>query len=807
MKTSELTTKQLQRLERKKKKISAFLTIAKLNDRDRYDRQIKLMQKSESQKEEEDEEEEEEVEEDKQKTELPSDSISQQRNEGPCRKKLKKEENEEHEKEIHTNSCSFESGPVISTDKERNNEIGDQTCHVNLGPNYSCAESPVLNYYNSPLDATEYYHEPVIDTFQPLNIPNENVRSCNNYIQYQCYEVRGHHNSETYYFKTDEQPVVSGDSLSDGKPYFLENWNGLIYSRKNRCDGGTPSGKPLLHGESYEELKRQLRERKNQLKCIPRILLKDSGERASFETDETERVPIFVSDIQDLLVYSQTEHTYYKPRWCTFEKPNRVTKSIVLIVEGITAEDFLARESSLSAFENKFTKVEVLMPNAYDGNLVEELSSVPLCPTQQRKLLKEYQNVDNVLANNLHIRCRVIRALFPIVRRDVSSLVATLPDGDRFPRTDLLLSAWQLVEENYPIPFTGPLKNKYANYVPTKEKYTEVTLQSPMFALDCEMCRTETGELELTRISIVNENLEVIYDTLVKPWNKITDYLTRYSGITKKMLEPVTTRLSDVQRKVREILPPDAILVGQSLNCDLHAMQMMHPYVIDTSVIFNISGVRSKKTKLMTLSREFLSEKIQDSNHGHCSAEDSLACMKLVKLKLAHSIEFGDAVLVGKPTAELHLQEIQSQNKQPNALAEVHVVRGEKLTTSLFHQIANSDKRGAVIGSHEVVNGYSELSESEGSCVSTRRVSGLVAGSNKQAIERTCQALSDHDFVLTHLLLEKDNLEKSIKKLNRWTKKMLGLTPVNGLCLILIGNGENSSKGICFTHINRLVHL
>lgn len=64
---------------------------------------------------------------------------------------------------------------------------------------------------------------------------------------------------------------------------------------------------------------------------------------------------------------------------------------------------------------------------------------------------------------------------------------------------------------------------------------------------------------------------------------------------------------------------------------------MMHPYIIDTSVIFNITGIRSKRTKLVTLSREFLSEKIQESPHGHCPTEDSSACMKLVKLKLANS--------------------------------------------------------------------------------------------------------------------------------------------------------------------------
>lgn len=30
-----------------------------------------------------------------------------------------------------------------------------------------------------------------------------------------------------------------------------------------------------------------------------------------------------------------------------------------------------------------------------------------------------------------------------------------------------------------------------------------------MFGLDCEMCRTTSGDLEVTRVSIVNEQLEV----------------------------------------------------------------------------------------------------------------------------------------------------------------------------------------------------------------------------------------------------------------------------------------------------------
>ncbi len=120
----------------------------------------------------------------------------------------------------------------------------------------------------------------------------------------------------------------------------------------------------------------------------------------------------------------------------------------------------------------------------------------------------------------------------------------------------------------------------------------------------------------------------MVYHTLVKPEARITNYLTRFSGITEGMLVNVDTRLSDVQEALRSLLPPDAVLVGQSLYSDLHALRMMHPYVIDTSVIYNLSGVRRRKTKLAVLAARFLGRSIQqDGKLGHSPIEDAQAAM------------------------------------------------------------------------------------------------------------------------------------------------------------------------------------
>jgi len=238
----------------------------------------------------------------------------------------------------------------------------------------------------------------------------------------------------------------------------------------------------------------------------------------------------------------------------------------VLVVEGLTSYSFSANESLFVQTKGIFEdQLEVVMPKYQKNKLIQELSCVPLTQSYRSQLIAKYGSLEAAINLN---KDHNVTTLFPIADEEEGDQEddEELPKGDTFPRTRLLLSPLQMMIEGYPMPLRGEFEERYREFKFTKKVYKAVSQKSPMFGLDCEMCRTIKSENELARVSIVDENYQSVYETLVRPANQITNYLTQWSGITKEMMQDVTKTLNEVQQEVCDLLPSDAILVGQSLN-------------------------------------------------------------------------------------------------------------------------------------------------------------------------------------------------------------------------------------------------
>lgn len=181
-----------------------------------------------------------------------------------------------------------------------------------------------------------------------------------------------------------------------------------------------------------------------------------------------------------------------------------------------------------------------------------------------------------------------------------------------------------------------------------------ITAGRDVLAMDCEMCMTGEKEFSLTRISIVRWDGSVVLDELVKPDKPITDYVTQFSGITEEMLAPINTTLADIQKKLLEILHPRTILIGHSLNSDLTALKITHPFIIDTAVLYPHPRGPPLKSSLKWLAQKYLNREIQKGHGstgpgaGHDSIEDARTCLDLVKQKCEKGKEWGTSDVQGE---------------------------------------------------------------------------------------------------------------------------------------------------------------
>jgi RNA exonuclease 4 len=150
-------------------------------------------------------------------------------------------------------------------------------------------------------------------------------------------------------------------------------------------------------------------------------------------------------------------------------------------------------------------------------------------------------------------------------------------------------------------------------------------------AMDCEMVGIRSGvESALGRVSLVDYHGRQVYDSFVRPVERVTDWRTHVSGLSP--VDMVMARnFADVRAQIKELLK-GRILVGHDLRHDLEALQLAHPdpAIRDTARFYGFKKYgNGPKPKLKTLAKEILGVDIQNGQHS--SVEDARVAMLLFR--------------------------------------------------------------------------------------------------------------------------------------------------------------------------------
>lgn len=176
------------------------------------------------------------------------------------------------------------------------------------------------------------------------------------------------------------------------------------------------------------------------------------------------------------------------------------------------------------------------------------------------------------------------------------------------------------------------------------------SLVAPL-SFDCEMGYTTLG-MEVIRLTAVTwPEARVVVDVLVRPYGEILDLNTRFSGVTREAYAnalayepssgPQTPDLQKVgspaiaRQLLFDHLTPETPLLGHAIDNDLNVCRIIHPFVIDTVLLYPHPRGLPIRFSLKVLAQKYLSRGIQTGGEaGHDSSEDAIATGDLVRHKV-----------------------------------------------------------------------------------------------------------------------------------------------------------------------------
>lgn len=79
----------------------------------------------------------------------------------------------------------------------------------------------------------------------------------------------------------------------------------------------------------------------------------------------------------------------------------------------------------------------------------------------------------------------------------------------------------------------------------------------------------------------------------------------------------------------------ETVLIGHSLNNDLHCLRLVHPYIVDSAMLFPLGRGPPALPSLKDLAWKHLHRRVQETKggtaSGHDPKEDAVAALDLVK--------------------------------------------------------------------------------------------------------------------------------------------------------------------------------